>query len=82
MREHILLACEAQRPLFGVVEVDESFFGACRVKGWRGRGAYGKMVVFGIFERQGQVYAEIVQDCSKPALQGITRSYARFWVMA
>ena len=39
LREHILVACEAQRPLFGVVEVDESFFGARRVKGKRGRGA-------------------------------------------
>ena len=73
LREHILVACEAQRPLFGVVEVDESFFGARRVKGRRGRGAYGKTVVFGIFERHGQVYTEIVPDCSKPTLQGIIR---------
>ena len=64
------LACEAQRRLFGV---DESFFGARRVKGRRGRGAYGKTVVFGIFERQGHVYTEIVPDCSKPTLQGIIR---------
>ena len=28
LRERMLLACEAQRPLFGIVEVDESFFGA------------------------------------------------------
>ena len=73
LRERILLDCEAHRPLFGVVEVDESFFGARRVKGRRGRGAYGKTVVFGIFERQGQVYTEIVPDCSKPTLQGIIR---------
>ena len=46
VRERMLLACEAQH------EVDESFFGARRVKGRRGRGAYGKTVVFGIFERQ------------------------------
>ena len=39
VRERMLLACEAQRRLFGVVEVDESFFGARRVKGRRGRGA-------------------------------------------
>ena len=70
LRERMLLACEAQRPLFGVVEVDESFFGARRVKGRRGRGAYGKTVVFGIFERHGHVYTEIVSDCSKPTLQG------------
>ena len=51
VRERMLLACEAQRQLFGIVEVDESFFGARRVKGRRGRGAYGETVVFGIFER-------------------------------
>ena len=39
LRERIFVACEAQRPFFGVVEVDESFFGARRVKGKRGRGA-------------------------------------------
>ena len=38
-----------------------------------GRGVYGKTVVFGIFERQGHVYTEIVPDCSKPTLQGIIR---------
>ena len=38
-----------------------------------GRGAYGKTVVFGIFERQGHVYTEIVPDCSTPTLQGIIR---------
>ena len=73
VRERRLLACEAQRRLFGVVEVDERFFGARRVKGRRGRGAYGKTVVFGIFARQGHVYTEIVPDCSKPTLQGIIR---------
>ena len=38
-----------------------------------GRGAYGKTIVFGIFERQGRVYTEIVPDGSKPTLQGIIR---------
>jgi transposase-like protein len=73
LRERIFVACEAQRPMFGIVEVDESFFGARRVKGKRGRGAYGKTVVFGIFERDGQVYTEVVSNCSKPTLQGIIR---------
>ena len=68
LRERVLLACEAQRPLFGV---DESFFGARRVKSRRG--ACGKTVVFGIFERQGQVCTEIVPDGSRPTLQGIIR---------
>ncbi len=73
LRERVLQACEARCPLFGIVEVDESSFGAGRVKGKRSRGAYGKMVVFSIFECDGQVYTEIVPDCSKPTLQGIIR---------
>lgn len=73
LRERIFLACEEQRPMFGIVEVDESFFGARRVKGKRGRGAYGKTAVFGIFEREGKVYTEIISDCSKATLQGIIR---------
>ncbi len=72
-RERIHMACEAKRPMFGIVEVDESLFGAKRVKGKRGRGAYGKTTVFGIFERDGQVYTEVVPDCSKATLQGVIR---------
>ncbi len=75
LRERILDACEEARPMFGVVEVDESLFCARRVKGKRGRGAYGKTTVFGIFERDGQVYTEIVSDCSKATLQGIIRGH-------
>lgn len=73
LRERVHRACEAKRPMFGVVEVDESLFGARRVKGKRGRGAYGKTTVFGIFERNGSVYTEIVPDCSKLTLQAIIR---------
>lgn len=76
LRERIFVACEAQRPFFGVVEVDESFFGARRIKDRRGHGAYGKTIVFGIFEREDRVYTEIVSDCSKPTLQGIIRGRA------
>ena len=73
LRERIHRACEAQRPFFGIVEVDESWFGARRVKGKRGRGAYGKTIVFGLFERDGKGYTEIVPDCSKATLQAIIR---------
>jgi len=73
LRERIAETCEDQRPMFGVVEVDESLFGAKRVKGKRGRGAYGKTTVFGIFERDGQVYTEIVPKSSKFTLQAIIR---------
>ena len=73
IRERIVAYNEAQRPFFGVVEVDESLFGAKRVKGKRGRGAYGKTTVFGIYERQGLVYTEVVPNCSKATLQRIIR---------
>lgn len=56
LRERIAQVFEVQRPMFGVVEVDESLFVAKRVKGNRGRGAYGKTTVIGIFEREGQIY--------------------------
>ena len=69
------LPAKPSAPLFGTAEIDESFFGARRVKGRRGRGACGKTIVFGIFERQGQVYTEIVPDCSKPTLQSIIRGW-------
>lgn len=41
--------------LSGEVEMDESYFGGHR-KGKRGRGAAGKVPVFGILEREGQVF--------------------------
>jgi transposase len=72
-RLRIAEICEAQSPYSGEVEVDESWFGARRVKGKRGRGAYGKTIVFGIFKRDGMVYTEIVPNCSKNTLQGVIR---------
>lgn len=57
----------------GEIEVDESYFGARRVRGKRGRGAFGKTIVFGIFKRNGWVYTEIVPNCQKRTLQAIIR---------
>ncbi len=37
--------CEATAPMSGEIEVDESYFGARRVKGRRGCGAFGKTAV-------------------------------------
>ena len=73
LRERLEVICEEQRPMFGIIEVDESYFGARRVKGKRGRGASGKTPVFGIYERNGNVYTEIVPNCKKSTLQGIIR---------
>ena len=63
--------------ILGVVEVDESFFGPARVRGRqgprkRGRGTL-KQPVFGIYERNGSVYTELVPDCSGKTLQAIIR---------
>jgi len=63
-------------PITGELEVDESYFGAKRVKGKRGRGAGAKTIVFGLFKRNGKVYTEIVPDCSAKTLQSIIRGYA------
>ena len=40
----------------GEIELDESYFGAKRVRGKRGRGAVGKTPVFGVLKRNGNVY--------------------------
>ena len=71
------IAEEAERasPFGGTVEVDESYFGAKRVRGKRGRGASGKTIVFGIFKRNGSVYTEIVPDCKACTLQQIIRGH-------
>ncbi len=55
------------------VEVDESYFGARRVRGKRGRGAGSKQIVFGIYKRNGKVYTEIVPNAAKKTLQAIIR---------
>ena len=60
-------------PLMGQIEVDESYFGARRVRGKRGRGANGKTIVFGLLKRGDKVYTEIVPDCKSITLQGIIK---------
>ena len=55
MREHIAQASEqALGLLAGEIAVDESYFGGVR-KGKRGRGAAGKIPVFGLLKRDGVV---------------------------
>ena len=55
----------------GVFECDESYFGAKRIRGKRGRGAAGKTPVFGLLKRDGKVYVQIVENCSKQELMPI-----------
>jgi transposase len=58
----------------GIFEVDESYFGAKRVRGKRGRGAAGKTPVFGLLKRDGKVFISVVDNCTKeqllPIIQG------------
>ena len=63
-----------QKQELGEFELDESYFGAKRVSGKRGRGAAGKTPVFGLLKREGKVFVSIVPNCSKeellPIIQG------------
>lgn len=56
----------------GEVEVDESYFGGVR-KGKRGRGAGGKVPVFGLLKRGGKVYTAIISDAKASTLIPIIR---------
>ncbi len=67
-REEILdYLNEEYKKLSGDIECDESYFGGRR-KGQRGRGAKGKVKVFGMLERQGQIYTTIVNDVTAETL--------------
>ena len=73
IRKRIAEYCERTSPFSGEVEVDESYFGARRIKGKRGRGAFGKTIVFGIFKRNGKVFTDIIPDCRTATLQAVIR---------
>jgi transposase-like protein len=70
-REAIVSHSIAEEKFSGIVEIDESYFGARRVRGKRGRGAAGKTPVFGILKRDGKVHVTIVKNCSRDALMPI-----------
>ena len=53
--------------LSGEIEADESYFGGVR-KGKRGRGAGGKVAVFGLLKRGGKVYTAIVPNARTETL--------------
>ncbi|MFA5689216.1 MAG: IS1595 family transposase [Kiritimatiellales bacterium] len=65
VRRRIAECCELDSPFkCGEVELDESYFGARRVRGIRGRGAKGKPIVFGLIKRKSRVYTQVVKNCS------------------
>ena len=60
----------------GEIEVDESYFGGHR-KGKRGRGAAGKVAVFGLLKRNGQVYTVAVPNTQTTTLLPIIREQVK-----
>ena len=70
LREIIYQATEDETPFGGEVEVDESYFGGRR-KGMRGRGAAGKVPVFGLLKRKGKVYAKVIPNAKSKTLMNI-----------
>jgi transposase len=68
MRLRMLIASKLPSyELNGEVEVDESYFGGKR-KGMRGRGAAGKVAVFGLLKRGGKVYTAIIPNAKTETL--------------
>ncbi len=62
---------------FGEVELDEAYFEAKRLRGVampqkRGRGTW-KQPVFGVFERDGRVYTEIVPNAKQATLRKVIK---------
>lgn len=62
---------------FGEIELDEAYFGSKRLRGVnmpqkRGRGTW-KQPVFGVFERDGRVYTELIPDAKKETLRKVIR---------
>lgn len=72
-RLRILSLTTSREELGGEVEVDESYFGARRVRGKRGRGALGKVPVVGLLKRHGKVYTQIISNCSREELMPILK---------
>ena len=72
LREIIAFELEQteQEVFAGEIEVDESYFGGRR-KGKRGRGAGGKIPVFGLLKRGGKAYTKIIPNASSKILYPI-----------
>ena len=71
-----IVAQTAPALLQGEIELDEAYFGGRR-KGKRGRGAAGKVPVFGILERRGRVQVEAVRDVTAERLLDLTLKKVR-----
>jgi len=70
------LVADAPDLMAGEIEVDESYFGGVR-KGKRGRGAAGKVPVFGLLKRGGRVYTVTILNARSETLIPIIESKIR-----
>lgn len=59
--------------IHGEIEIDESYFGARRVRGKRGRGAKGKVPVVGLLKRNGKVFTQIIENCKRRELMPVIK---------
>ncbi len=73
LRELIYDYVEEQTIFSGEIELDESYFGGKR-KGRRGRGAAGKIPVFGILKRYDRVYTCVIPNAKSSTLLPIIRN--------
>ena len=73
MRIRIVELCQREEKFSGEIEVDESYFGARRVRGKRGRGARGKTPVVGLLKRGGRVFTKIIPNCTRRELMPIIK---------
>lgn len=62
------MASQESERFTGEIEVDESYFGAKRIRGKRGRGAKGKIPVVGLLKRDGKVYTQMITKCTREEL--------------
>ena len=66
------LALAADEVFENSIELNESYFDGHR-KGRRGRGAAGKVVVFGILKRNGRVYTVVVKNAKSDTLMHVIK---------
>ena len=67
--------CEKISKMKGEIELDESYFGAKRVRGKRGRGASKKIPVFGMLKRDSKIYTQIVKNASAKSVLMVSNAH-------
>jgi hypothetical protein len=71
LRKKIAIQCEEISPFNGIVELDESYFGARRIRGKRGRGASGKPLYLGYSNEMEMYIQKLCLIAPKPHYKGL-----------